>query len=113
GPAFQQMSGEAMPQDVRRDAAEYARFLGMESQELPEGLAGQGAAAGGNEKETAGAPLENGGAAPLEIIFNGSERLPSDGDDALLVALAGHPEDAEIAVEVAQGDAAQLGDAEA
>src|ERR1044072_8672771 len=65
GAALQEVGGEAVAEDVGREAVEDAGLLAVLRQVDPEGLAGEWAAAGGDEEIAAGAVLEDGGAALL------------------------------------------------
>jgi hypothetical protein len=107
------MGGKAVPQDVRREVLKDAGLLAVEVELFPEGLAGEGAAAGGDKEGGGLAPLEQEGAGGEEIGVDGIEGALSGGDEALFTALAGDAEEAELGIESGEGEGGEFGDAEA
>jgi hypothetical protein len=110
---LQQVGGEAVPQHMGRQPVENARLAAVRGQQLPETLAGEATAARGYEKISAGAALEKRAAPVPEPSLDGMERGPAHRHQPLFVALAGDAHNAHGRIQIAHGNAAQLGDAQA
>jgi hypothetical protein len=102
-----------MTENVGCEPVEDAGIPAVGGEQLPERLAGETPPAGGYEKVSAGASFEQGGAAGFEIGPDGEDGGLADGHEALLVALTGSAEDAQLEVQIADADFAQFADAEA
>ena len=94
GPAFQKMGREGVPQNVRREIVKNTSLLSVEFDAGPERLAGHRAASRGDEKVGARLALEQERPRLSDVFRYRSQRGCMNRDDPLLVALAGHTDDA-------------------
>ncbi|MND49002.1 hypothetical protein D3C80_399380 [compost metagenome] len=109
----EQMSSEGMAQGVRRQRFVDAGDPGMVLDAMPEGLAGHLLATLAGEQDIAGATIEQFGAAIAQVALQPHHRLFAHGHQALLAALAHHPQHALAQVDLVEGQADQFGDPQA
>lgn len=114
GTAAEEVSGEGVSEHVWVNARE-AGGGGVFSDELPDGDALEGSASAREEqaslREVGSAHLQ--GAAEVEVLSHGVLGGLADGNQALLVALAGDDDDDEGGVEVFDFDTGDFGSAQA
>ena len=92
--SFQKMSGERMPENVRRQVMENAGAFTVEFNGGPEGLAGHALATGGDEKKGSTSAFKKSGTPQFDVAPDYFDCGSVYGYDALLIALAGDTEQA-------------------
>lgn len=113
GPAFEEVGGEGVAEEVRIDFVGEAGARGAVFDDLAHAVGGEGAAANGEEDVGGGfARFDEFGALVVEISLDGVEGAQADGDEAGFVALSGDAEDFVVEVEVFEARVAEFGEAE-
>lgn len=108
GAAAEEVGGEAVTQDVRRDAFEQPAAPAELFDEHPEADALE-RLAGSRKKQQIAAMVIDPGTTIGEIMLNRIDRGPADRDNAFLHPLAQHADAADLHVEVANLELTELG----
>lgn len=118
GAAGEEVGGEGVAEGVGVDGADAGTF-GHAADELPEDDAGDGAAGAGDEEAigvgfgAGGFDGQEEGAEFFYVFFEGGDGGGADGDDAFLVAFAQDADDAQVEVEVVEGEFGEFRGAQA
>src|SRR5215471_11131593 len=103
------MRRERMPNDVRRQAVEDARFLPIRAKQLPKRLPQHRAAPVAYKKIRARSAFQQARPAAVKVMFDRPKRRFSDWNDALLIPLAKDSHITKVPFHIRHSHATELG----